>query len=106
MGCSITGGSQNAPHGLVGRAAQVICDCGSPFVTELLVLGLGPGAGGITGDLDHVVLGRLGVGGELVQGFFVICRQGGLVWIEKEAGFAYGLIFAEYRYTLVADGYR
>src|SRR5260370_29324526 len=73
MRCSITGGRQNAPHWHVGRVAQVICDGCGAFVTELLVLGLCSSAGGVTRDLNHVVLGRHRVRGELVQCFLIIC---------------------------------
>ena len=58
VSCTITGRKQNAAHRHVGSIAEVVCNRCGTFITEFQVLRLRPGARGVAGDLDHVVLYR------------------------------------------------
>lgn len=84
---SITSGGQDAPHRHVRRVAQVLCDDGRTFIARFLIQRFGPGAGGIAGNFDHVVVERLGVTGEFIQYFLVIGGRGRFTCVEEKSRF-------------------
>ena len=98
---AVTSGRQDPPHRHVGGVTQILRDGGRSLIAELLIQLFGSRAGRLASNLNHVIVDRHRVAGELIQHLLVISRQNRFTRLEEESGFNYSVVVAKVRYALI-----